>query len=169
MLRRVIFTDPAFVKTAAERAILLRDGTPSTIDRIGAYLPVSITKYLWDYLGQDGLCLERPSSFSDERVIQIGDIANYNTLCYLGSHFSDTGMTCMLGDTIEEDLDWTEWMLYTMDRCKVNTAPDDYPEFRMWARIPEADRLVAIFGSPCKDDPQVMSALLLRSHFEANK
>jgi hypothetical protein len=144
----VIFTDPSYIKTRADRDenILPDTAGDATHKSPGNYVKLSLDKAAYDSLRNTRL---QPSREGDEMLLVIGDLHPLKEYEYVGSHHSDSGLACIIHQNSYseegcEELDWVELVAATLDNSKLDL--DAFPLLDFCAPIPEDDSVLAIFG-----------------------
>lgn len=100
----------------------------------------------------------------------------FSQLKYLGSHASDSGLTCIVPadlyskrstesrDLENQELDYLELVTCTLERPgEIITDKDLFPMLQFCAPIPDEDSIIAVYGEPSPSDPSVYQSLVLRS------
>lgn len=150
---RILITDPSYIKSRSDydENILPDTCGDGTHRSPSSYIKLAIPRRLYDSLRQARRPL-LPSAETDEMLFVFGEQHPLESYQYLGSHHTDSGLTCIVKDDLyanedEEELDWLEVVTRTMD--SPNGGPmdaSDFPSLEFLAPVPEEDSAIAVYG-----------------------
>jgi hypothetical protein len=132
---------------------------------------VAVTDSLWNSIKKPDNH-EVASFRTNESFFSFGETSAFENYKLLGTHMSDSGMTCIaaehcysLLDQEDEDclqVDWDDFVLSTLSDPDMQSAPEDFPLYMFFSRIPEEDSAISVYGFR-RESSEKVSGLILRA------
>ena len=175
----VIITDPSYIKTASnyEENITIDQRAGPENKSPSNYVKVPISRILFDSLHGHMKTHLLPGPGTDEMMIILGENYPFKKYEYLGSHTSDSGLTCIIrldaytsemDNSIEQadlEVDWLELVTLSLEGSPIDL--EDFPLLKFCAGIPDGESAVAVYGIKDHVNPLGFKSLVLRSWSQA--
>lgn len=205
--RTVLITDPCYVNNTDNyqdyiAPTIKHDDINTDTTILKNYIPLKITKALYDSLSK---ALLVPSALCDEEfylfghhensdnaeITDVGVNGDLDKYIHVGTHHSDSGMTCVIDEdpfkllnmnnqndstttahdntdkssTICEEVDWQDFVLSTLsDESTQPVDRDSFPLYLWYGRIPNGGSAIQVHVR--YDDDGVVEGILLKADID---
>lgn len=174
----IIITDPSYVKNSSDYDENISPdlcGDPTHKTPLN-YVRLNLQRSLFDSLSESKHRFICPSPEGDEMFISIGPLKPLAEYEYLGSHHSDSGLTCILREGVYEaeegmppveEMDWLELVTGSLEKTMEGAIDiEAFPMLQFCASVPEEDSAIAVYGLKENQSGQGYNSLVLRAWYK---
>lgn len=167
--KKYIITDPSYIKTSQDYSQSI------TLDMIGTslyktpfnYVSLTCTNKIENshkslFINDDEQIILMPANAAAVKI-------EFSEYTYLGSHTSDSGLTCVIDSEkqIDEELDWLELVTTSLNEQPIDL--EMFPMLEFCSTIPENDSSVAVYGRKVASETEMYDSIILRAWSRAFK